>query len=1170
MKAIKILLTLIIVGVIVIIGGVAAFVSFADPNDFKATIAEKVKENTGRTLSLDGDLEWAFWPKIRLKAGPMSLSNAEGFGDEPFFAADEFQVAVATLPLLGSRVEMDTVILHGVSVNLARNADGVSNWDDLAGGEASKEQEGGGLGAFVLGGVDIKDARFTYKDDTTGQDVVISKINVGTGALTLGEPVEFSLSLTAVANQPALDSDLSVNGTVEYNLDDEHYVIAPLTLRSDLRGAHLPGGKASIDFGANIDINLDAETASITGLKLSGLGTEMSGQFEASDIEEDKPSARGELSVDGADLARIFNAFELPVGKQLGNVSNRAFNFDLAFDANMDTGEVVVSKLDGNALGATLGGTFNATGANTDEPSAKGALSASGPDLPTLLAVLGQLQGADAETLASLNKALAGAKDKSFSIKADLDADLAAGNAALPVLEAKLLGNTITGSVNATDADSDKPKVSGALNAEGPDFPTLLTVVAQMQGADAATLKGLSAGLNNTRDRSFKVSADFNADMSEGVAAVPKLAAKILGNTISGEVNASKLDGDKPAAKGKLTAKGADLPAMLAIASQFQGDGAALRDMAKLLAKEKNKGFEMNVGFDTDLDEGRLALDTLNASLLGLQIDGQLSGNGVDFEKSKGSLDGKLSVTSQDLGVLLRSAGQADLAKSVRTVDINAGIQGSLSDLSITPLSIVTQIHSPEVKKPVDLKVSAEKARANLDNDTFELEGLTITGLGLNANLDLEANKISDSPSFKGRLSVPPFNLRKLLASLNQPVPKTKDPKALTKVSLASDIAGTAESIKLNGLQIGLDSSTLKGDINVASFTGPDLTFEIGIDQINVDNYLDPDPAPSKKATSKKTAKRKTSGKGAKAVATKKPANAGDDAIPVELLRALKVKGKLLIGDVVLSGAKMKNIRFAINAANGVVMVSEIGADMYGGGYNGAITLNAKNPKTVLSLDSNLSNVNIEPLIIDTVENNMLSGIVNFNAKLKGVGTNGDGIKKTLNGKGAFKTTNGVFRGVDAVAVLRAVEQIIECKCPVPVPTKGGETRFTSLSGNLIAKQGIIRNSDLLMQGDGFQITGKGTLANLHDNTTKYNLTLAVPEQAKQAGVSNYNLGGYAVPIKCRGSLESPSCLPDFGDILKQVVGDAAKKKVQEEIGDKLKNVIPGDAGEALKKIFKF
>ena len=1164
MKAIKLLLGIIVVTLVVVVGGVAAFIGFADPNDFKGLIAEKVQESTGRTLTLDGDLEWAFWPKIRIKAGAMSLSNAEGFGEEPFFAADQFQIAVATLPLLGSRIEMDTVVLHGLQVNLAKDADGVSNWDDLAGGEAQEESQGGGVAAFVLGGVDIQNARFTYADASTGQNIVVSDVNVGTGALTFGDPVEFTLSLTAVANQPALDSDVQLTGTVAYNLDDEHYVISPLALHSELRGGHLPGGKAMLDFGANIDINMGAGTAAVSDLKLTGLGTEMIGVFNATEIQDDKPSAAGALSIKGKDLAAIFNAFELPVGKQLASINNRAFDFELDFDANMDSGEVVLKQLDGNLLGAKLSGAFNATEANTDKPKATGNLSLGGPDLPTILAVLGQLQGADADALKSLNQALRSAKDKSFSIKADLDADLGAGNAALPLLEAKLLGNTITGKVTATEADTDAPKVNGTLSANGPDIGTLLTAVAGMQGTDAAAIKGLSAALKNNPDKSFTVAADFNADMAKGVADLPKLEAKLLGNTITGSVSASKLNGDKPAAKGSLNAKGADLAGMLAIASQFQADGAGLRDMAKQLAKEKNKGFNVDVGFDTDLDEGSIALDTLKAELLGLTIDGQLVGSGVDFEKSKGSLDGKLSVTSKNLGTLLRTVGQADMAKSVRTLDINAGIQGGLSDLNLTPLSIVTQVHSPELKKPVDLKISAEKARANLDKDTATIEALKITGLGLNANLNLDAKNISEAPAFEGDLNVPAFNLKTLLKSLGQAVPKTKDPKALTKVSMATQFAGTDKTFKLTDLLVGLDESTLKGNLDVASFDGPDLEFGIGIDKINVDNYMDPTPAP--KAKPKKKAAAKKTGKKA---AAKKPAAAAGDEFPLETLRALKLKGDLLIGDVVISGAKMKNIRFSLNARNGLIKMTKIGADMYGGGYNGDITLNAKGKNAVLSFGSALSNVNVEPLIIDTVENNMLSGIVNFNAKLKGRGVNGDGVMRTLAGDGAFKTTDGVFRGVDAAAVLRAVEQIIECKCPVPVP-KGGETRFTSLTGKLTAKQGIIRNNDLLMEGQGFQITGKGTLANLREMTTKYNLTLSVPEQLKQAGVTDYNLGGYSVPIKCRGSLENPSCLPDFGDILKQIVGDAAKKKIQDAVGDKLKNVIPGDAGEAIKNIFKF
>ena len=1060
MKALKLLLLLLVAAVVIVVGGGAAFLAFSDPNDFKETIAEKVREETGRTLSLDGDLEWAFWPKIRIKSGPLSLSNAAGFGDEPFLAADEIQVAIATMPLLRERIEMDTIKLHGVVINLAKYADGVTNWQDFMGEHEEAESEPGGMASIMLGGVDIKDARVTWTDATVDQKVTISKLNVSTGALQFGDPIEFSLSLSAVANKPALDGDVSLTGTVSYDLDDERYIVTPLAFESTLRGKHLPGGSATLAAGAEIDINLEAETAAIAGLKLTGLGTTVEGEFTATDIEAEKPSAKGFLNINGEDLALIFNAFELPVGKQLAGISNRAFNFNVAFDANMDTGAVTVSKLDGNMLGAKLTGGFNATNAHTDKPVATGNLSANGPDLPTLMAVIGQIQGADAETLKNLNQALRGSKEKSFTVTADLDADMGAGKASLPKLSAKLLGNTITGEVFATNADSDKPAVKGSLKASGPDLPSLI-----------------------------------------------------------------------------------------AVAAQFQEDGKALTEMAGSLAKEKNKAFNIEADFDTDLKEGRIDLPTLSADMLGLEIRGGMKGKDVDFEKGDGTLDGQLNVNGKNLGPLLRSVGQAGLAKSVKTMKVDAGVKGGLSDLQLSPLTLTTLVAGAGVKKPVELKVSAGEARANLDYETMTLSDLKVTGLGLNATANIDAEKIKSEPAFAGSINVPAFNLKRLLASLNKPVPKTADPNALTSLGITTQFSGTATSIKLKNLKIALDQTTIQGDVDVRNFEGPDLSFGIGINDINADRYLEPE----------------TKGR-ARPVTPEAAAVGAAGELPVETLRAMKINGDLLIGKLVLSGAKMNNIKFSIRAAGGKIKIDPVGAQLYQGTYGGVINLDATGKHPLLGLNTSLQNVNVEPLIIDTVGNNMLSGVVNFSAALNAVGGDGDRIKKSLNGSGQFRTSSGVFRGVDAVAVLRAVEQIIECKCPIPVP-KGGETRFNTLGGTLNAKNGVIHNQDLVMAGDGFNISGRGMLANLHDNTVKYDLVLAVPETRQQGAAGSYNLGGYSVPIQCRGALESPTCLPDFGDILKQVAVGAIQKK----IGDKLKDVIGGgEAGEALKNIFNF
>ena len=1060
MKALKLLLLLFVAVIVIVVGGAGAFIAFSDPNDFKETIAEKVLEETGRTLTLDGDLEWAFWPKIRIKGGPLSLSNAAGFGDEPFLAADEVQIAVATMPLLSERVELDTIKLHGVVINLARYSEGVTNWQDFIGEPTETESDAGGMASIMLGGVDIKDARLTWTDATIDQKVTISKLNVTTGALRFGDPIEFNMSLSAVANKPALDGDVSLTGTVSYDLDDERYIITPLAFDTTLRGKHLPGGSASIVAGAAIDINLEEETAQIKGLKLTGLGTIVEGEFTATDIEDEKPSAKGFLNINGEDLALIFNAFELPVGKQLAGISDRSFDFAAAFDANMDTGEVTVSKLDGNMLGAKLTGGFNATQANTDKPVATGNISAHGPDLPTLMAVIGQIQGADAETLKNLNQALRGSKDKSFTVTADLD-----------------------------------------------------------------------------------------ADMGEGKVSLPKLNAKLLGNTIAGEVFATNADSDKPAVKGSLKASGADLPSLIAVAAQFQEDGKALTEMAGSLAKEKNKAFNIEADFDTDLKAGRIDLPTLSADMLGLEIRGGMKGKDVDFEKGDGTLDGQLNIIGKNLGPLLRSVGQGDFAKSVKSMKVDAGVKGSLSDLQLSPLTLTTSVAGAGVKKPVDLKVSAGEARANLDDETMTLSDLTVTGLGLNATANVDAEKIKSEPKFAGSLDVPAFNPKRLLASLNKPVPKTADPNAMTSLGLKTQFSGTTSSIKLENLKVVLDQTTIQGDINVANFEGPDLSFGIGINDINADRYLEPES------------------KGRRRPVTPEAAAAGAAGeLPVETLRALKINGDLLIGKLVLSGAKMNNIKFSIRADGGKIKIDPVGAQLYQGTYGGIINLDATGKQPLIGLNTNLKNVNVEPLIINTVGNNMLSGIVNFNAALNAVGGDGDRIKKSLNGSGRFSTSSGVFRGVDAVAVLRAVEQIIECKCPIPVP-KGGETRFNTLGGTLNAKNGVIHNQDLLMSGDGFNISGRGMLANLHNNTVKYDLVLAVPETRQQGAVGSYNLGGYSVPIQCRGAIESPTCLPDFGDILKQVATSAIQKK----IGDKLKDVIGGgEAGEALKNIFKF
>ena len=78
-----------------LIGGATIFIATFDPNAHKAAIIDQVKVQTGRTLVIDGPIEWALWPKLRLKVSNVSLSNVAGFGVSPMLAIQELQLAVA-------------------------------------------------------------------------------------------------------------------------------------------------------------------------------------------------------------------------------------------------------------------------------------------------------------------------------------------------------------------------------------------------------------------------------------------------------------------------------------------------------------------------------------------------------------------------------------------------------------------------------------------------------------------------------------------------------------------------------------------------------------------------------------------------------------------------------------------------------------------------------------------------------------------------------------------------------------------------------------------------------------------------------------------------------------------------------------------------------------------
>ncbi|MGH6636395.1 MAG: AsmA family protein, partial [Gammaproteobacteria bacterium] len=153
---------------VLVVAAVIALPLVIDPNDHKGRIVRLVEAQTGRELALQGDIKLSVFPWLGFDLGAASLGNAPGFGAQPFATIKRLRVGVALLPLLREKVEMGTVIIHDLSVNLFRNQKGDSNWADLVSGDKSKGGAGLRLTALALGGLDIRNASVVWEDQLQG------------------------------------------------------------------------------------------------------------------------------------------------------------------------------------------------------------------------------------------------------------------------------------------------------------------------------------------------------------------------------------------------------------------------------------------------------------------------------------------------------------------------------------------------------------------------------------------------------------------------------------------------------------------------------------------------------------------------------------------------------------------------------------------------------------------------------------------------------------------------------------------------------------------------------------------------------------------------------------------------------------------------------------------
>jgi AsmA protein len=243
--------------------GLAAWL--IDPNAYKQSIADFASRQSGRPVTLEGDLGLGLFPRLSLVLRQAGVGNPPGFPETPFARVEQARIDLAPWALLWGRIEASGFILEGVEIHLIRRADESNNWQDW-GSPSTSSGDGGGsdpLAKLALDGLEIRRATVEWEDADNRHS--LRALNLRSGAIRPGQPV--AVEVDGNLN----DTPFNLRGTLELDIPGGQYRLRQSSLHTTLASEALSLNLAGLEWAAG-KLRLEGAQAQALGLHLSAEG----------------------------------------------------------------------------------------------------------------------------------------------------------------------------------------------------------------------------------------------------------------------------------------------------------------------------------------------------------------------------------------------------------------------------------------------------------------------------------------------------------------------------------------------------------------------------------------------------------------------------------------------------------------------------------------------------------------------------------------------------------------------------------------------------------------------------------------------------------------------------------------------------------------------------------
>ena len=404
-------------------------------------------------------------------------------------------------------------------------------------------------------------------------------------------------------------------------------------------------------------------------------------------------------------------------------------------------------------------------------------------------------------------------------------------------------------------------------------------------------------------------------------------------------------------------------------------------------------------------------------------------------------------------------------------------------------------------------------------------EGMTGTG---NVSLDVHATgpiKNTNAMNFSGNGALQNVVLK--TPSLTQPV----------NVKTAT-VQFTQNSANLTNFALSLGSTNANGNLSIANFDAPNLRFNLNIDKMNV--------AELQKITGSAAPPKKTAANWSVIPSV--------DAAPAPapkptFLESATGSGTVAVGTIVYDKTELSNVHSNVNLNHGVIELSPLTAQVYGGQINGTISIDERHPTATFAVNAKLAGADANKLMTAAANSpgtlyGTLAATINQTFSTP---PSGD-VVQTLNGPFSFVLTNGKLMKVDLIAELSKIGKFGGAGAK-------GYTAISQMSANFQVQNGVANTNDLKAALDVGTMAAQGAL-NLVSQTLNMHLQAVLTKGYSQS-VGGTGVGGYlntalankqgelVLPVIITGSMNHPIVAPDVERLAQM----------------KLNNILPTAAG---------